>query len=59
MKRLVLLGCSLMLFMFCMAQEKKFSPEKFDAEMTAYITKQARLTDEEASQTLPSASRDA
>ena len=53
MKRLVLLGCSLMLFMFCMAQEKKFSPEKFDAEMTAYITKQARLTDEEAAKLFP------
>ena len=53
MKRLVLRGCSIMLFMFCMAQEKKFSPEKFDAEMTAYITKQARLTDEEAAKLFP------
>ena len=53
MRRFVLLCITSMLFTVCMAQEKKFSPEKFDAEMTAYITKQAKLTDEEASKFFP------
>ncbi len=35
------------------AQEKKFDPEKFDAEKEAYITKKANLSQQEASKLFP------
>lgn len=53
MKRYVFLCFTLMLFTVCHAQGKKFSPEKFDAEMTDFITKEALLTDEEAIKFFP------
>lgn len=53
MKRYVFFCFSFILVTVCFAQGKKFSPEKFDAEMTAYITKEVRLTDEEAAKFFP------
>lgn len=53
MRRMILLSVSLMLFMVGMAQEKKFSPEKFEADLAAYITKEAKLTNEEATKFFP------
>lgn len=56
MKRYVFFCFSFILVTVCFAQGKKFSPEKFDAEMTAYITKEVRLTDGKSCQVLPPAS---
>lgn len=53
MKRYVFFCFSFILVTVCFAHGKKFSPEKFDAEMTAYITKEVRLTDEEAAKFFP------
>ncbi len=53
MRRIVLLSVSLMLFLVCMAQEKKFSPEKFEEDLAAFITKEAKFTNEEASKFFP------
>lgn len=49
MKRLVFFTFFMMLFTFSVAQDKKFSPEKFEADLAEYITKEAKLSDEEAS----------
>lgn len=35
------------------AQDKKFDPEKFDAEMEGYITKKAQLSQQEAAKLFP------
>ena len=35
------------------AQDKKFSPEKFEAEMESYITREAGLTQQEAAVVFP------
>ena len=53
MKRLVFLTFFMMLFTFSVAQDKKFSPEKFEADLAEYITKEAKLSDEEASKYFP------
>ena len=53
MRKLVLLGFFLMLTMVCLAQGKKFSPEKFEADLAAYITKEAKFTEEEAVKFFP------
>ena len=54
MRKFVLLTFCLMLTMVCAAQEKmKFSPEKFEADMAAYITKEAKLTEDEAKKYFP------
>ena len=53
MRRFIFLSVSLMLFMVCMAQERKFSPEKFEADLAAFITKEAKFTNEEASKFFP------
>ena len=53
MRRMILLSVSMMLFLVGMAQERKFSPEKFEADLAAYITKEAKLTNEEAAKFFP------
>lgn len=53
MKRLVFFTLFMMLFTFSVAQDKKFSPEKFEADLAEYITKEAKLSDEEASKYFP------
>ena len=41
MKRFVCFAVLMMLFTVCDAQEKKFSPEKFEAELAEYVKKPA------------------
>lgn len=44
------------LLLLCMnvhAQERKFSPEKFDADMVAFVTREAGLTQQEADKFFP------
>ena len=53
MKRFVCFAVLMMLFTVCDAQEKKFSPEKFEAELAEYVKKEAKLSDEEAAKYLP------
>lgn len=53
MKRIVCLYALLMMFTVCVAQERKFSPEKFEADLAAFITKEAKFTDDEASKFFP------
>ena len=53
MRRLLLLCFSFMLFTVCLAQEQRFSPEKFEADLAAYITKQAKFTEAEAAKFFP------
>ena len=48
-----MLSLSLMLFVVCMAQERKFSPEKFEADLAAFITKEAKLSNDEADKFFP------
>ncbi len=52
MKRFVCFAVLMMLFTVCDAQEKKFSPEKFEAELAEYVKKEAKLSDEEAAKDL-------
>lgn len=53
MKRFVCFAVLMMLFTVCDAQEKKFSPEKFEAELAEYVKKEAKLSDEEAAKYFP------
>lgn len=53
MRKFVLLSFFLMLTMVCSAQERKFSPEKFEADLAAFITKEAKFTEEEAAKYFP------
>lgn len=53
MKRLNLFLVCLLVVMTAMAQDKKFSPEKFDAELETFIKKEAKLTEAEASKFFP------
>jgi hypothetical protein len=48
MKKSFLILACLMLAMTGMAQEQKFSPEKFEADMEAFITKEAKFNENEA-----------
>ncbi len=45
--------CSMLVFVNGYAQEKKFSPEKFESDMEQYITRQANLTPQEAAKLFP------
>jgi hypothetical protein len=53
MRKFVLLSFFLMLTMVCSAQERKFSPEKFEADLAAFITKEAKFTEDEAAKYFP------
>ena len=53
MKRFVFIVVLMMLFTVCDAQQKKFSPEKFEAELAEYVKKEAKLSDEEAAKFFP------
>lgn len=53
MKKILLFAVCMMLFTVCDAQEKKFSPEKFEAELADYVRKEAKLSDEEAGKYFP------
>lgn len=51
-KSLWILVC-LMLSLTGVAQERKFSPEKFEADLEAFITKEAKLNESEAAKFFP------
>ncbi len=54
MKKLfIVLISSLFISQYVNAQEKKFSPEKFESDMEEYITRQANLTPQEAAKLFP------
>ena len=53
MRKFVFFTFLMMLFTLCEAQDKKFSPEKFEAELADYVTKEAKLTDEEVAKYFP------
>lgn len=54
MKKTIVLFVCLLVATVTMAQtNQKFSPEKFQADLEAYITKEAKLTDEEAKRFFP------
>lgn len=54
MKKLTTVIMALLVSLAVSAQEhKKFSPEKFEAEMEQYITKEANLTHQEAAKLFP------
>lgn len=48
MKRISLFFLFLLAILFVHAQERKFSPEKFDAELQQFIVQEAHLTPQEA-----------
>ena len=54
MKKHILIICLLMAVLTASAQEKKkFSPEKFEADMEEFITQEAGLNQQEASKVFP------
>ena len=54
MKRLIISSVIILLSLTASAQhDTKFSPEKFEAEMEAYISKEAGLTKQEAAKLFP------
>ncbi|MBR1688895.1 MAG: hypothetical protein IJ710_10295 [Prevotella sp.] len=54
MKRYVVILLSLLMVLTVSAQEKrKFSPERFEAEMEAFITREASLTPSESAKFFP------
>ncbi|MBQ7514561.1 MAG: hypothetical protein IJS95_09310 [Prevotella sp.] len=53
MKRLVLMITCVWIALTVSAQEKKFSPEKFQADMEAYISNEANLTAEQSQKLFP------
>jgi len=53
MKRLFAIGMFVLTVLFVNAQEKKFSPEKFQADMESYIAQKAGLTQQEAAKLFP------
>ena len=53
MKKCFLMLVLLMTVMMANAQEKKFSPEKFNVDMEEYIKKHAELTQQEADKVFP------
>ena len=52
-KSIVLFVCLLVATVMKAQPNQKFSPEKFQANLEAYITKEAKLTDEEAKRFFP------
>ena len=53
MKRIVTISLLLIMTLMVNAQDKRFSPEKFEADLKAYITKEASLTTKEADKVYP------
>lgn len=53
MKRILTLSILFLLALTLQAQDAKFSPEKFEADMEAYITSEAALTPQEATKFFP------
>lgn len=53
MKRIVTISLVLIMTLMVNAQDKRFSPEKFEADLKAYITKEASLTTKEADKVYP------
>lgn len=53
MKKSILFLVCLMISVAIMAQDKKFSPEKFEADLESFIKKEAKLTETEASKFFP------
>ena len=54
MKKIVTISLLLMMAVMVSAQDnKRFSPEKFEADLKAYITKEASLTPQEADRVYP------
>jgi len=53
MKRLIIMIACVWMAVAVSAQEKKFSPEKFQADMEAFISKEASLTPEESQKLFP------
>ena len=53
MKRLVLMIICVWMALTVSAQERKFSPEKFQADMEAYISREANLTEEQSQKLFP------
>ena len=53
MKRIVTISLLLIMTLMVNAQDKRFSPEKFEADLKAYITKEASPTTQEADKVYP------
>ena len=53
MKKVIAISLLLIMTMMVNAQDKRFSPEKFEADLKAYITKEASLTPQEADKVYP------
>ena len=53
MRNFILLLAMLALTLDSQAQEQKFSPEKFDADMAAFVTREANFTPQEAEKFFP------
>ena len=53
MKKVIAISLLLIMTMMVNAQDKRFSPEKFEAALKAFITKEASLTPEEADKVYP------
>ena len=53
MKRFLFFAICMVSCMVCHAQERKFSPEKFEADLAEYVKKEAKLTDDEAAKYFP------
>lgn len=53
MKKAIFIFVCLMVGMTAMAQDGKFSPEKFEADLECFIKKEAKFTEAEASKFFP------
>lgn len=53
MKKSILFFACLLVTVMTMAQDKKFSPEKFEADLECFIKKEAKLTDSESAKFFP------
>lgn len=53
MKKVITISLLLIMTLMVNAQDKRFSPEKFEADLKAYITKEASLTSQEADKVYP------
>ena len=53
MKKSILFFACLLVAVMTMAQDKKFSPEKFEADLECFIKKEAKLTDSESAKFFP------
>ena len=53
MKKCVVILWCLLVSLVMSAQDKKFSPEKFEAELEQYITREANLDQQEAAKFFP------